>query len=159
MEWSLLTRGIEAELVPLCAELGISIVAYSPLARALLAAPSDDNEYVQTLSSRAAPRFTAAALARNRQLVEQIKRLGATKGASPAQLSLAWLYARAAELGVEVVAIPGTQSLEHLLEDVRSLGVSLSPEEMRRLEVLGATVVGARAGEQYMAGGYESVIV
>jgi aryl-alcohol dehydrogenase-like predicted oxidoreductase len=92
-------------VLQVCAELNIGIVAYSPLARNLLA---NTEGKVPTDWRASNPRFKAENFERNKSLALQITELGASKGASAAQLSLAWLYHRAAQLGVNVVPIPGT---------------------------------------------------
>lgn len=87
-EWSLLTRNLEDDLVPVCAELGIGIVAYSPLARNLLSSPTEKpSDWRATL-----PRFSDENWANNLAVMEKVKVMAANKGVSGAQLSLAWIF-------------------------------------------------------------------
>lgn len=152
-EWSLATRNIEDSLVPVCAELNIGIVAYSPLARNLLA---NTEGKVPTDWRASNPRFKAENFERNKSLALQITELGASKGASAAQLSLAWLYHRAAQLGVNVVPIPGTTKVGNALSNIASIGLTLDNVDMTALEELGASVVGARADSSYTSVTFES---
>jgi aryl-alcohol dehydrogenase-like predicted oxidoreductase len=154
-EWSLFTRHLEKELVPTCAELGVSVVAYSPLARNLLAgnteAPSAGDWRVGNV-----PRFDADNLKANVALVDKIKAMGEAKGGkSSAQLSLAWLYARAAQLGVTVLPIPGTTKLAHALDNIAASKVELSDAEVEALGKLGEEVAGDRGNESYRKNAYE----
>jgi aryl-alcohol dehydrogenase-like predicted oxidoreductase len=142
-EWSLATRLVESEgLVDACRELGVGIVAYSPLARsvlaALAAAPSDWRASV--------PRLAGAHFEANAALVREV----GTADASAAQLSLAWLLTKGAQLGVRVLPIPGTTSARHMEDNWRAAELSpLPPGEMERLEAIGGRVVGARGSDAY----------
>ncbi|KAL1496500.1 hypothetical protein AB1Y20_016454 [Prymnesium parvum] len=152
-EWSLLTRGLEAELLPTCRELGVGIVAYSPLARNLLAktaeAPPEDWRANH-------PRFgDLANFKANQELAAKVAALAEGKGCTGAQISLAWLTHKAAALGVSAIAIPGTTKAANALSNIASLDVSLSEEDMATLEALGALVAGARGNEEYLASGIE----
>lgn len=145
-EWSLLTRNLESSLVPVCAELDIAIVAYSPLARNLLAGVTEKpSDWRATL-----PRYSDENFARNLELGAQIATLGQTKSASAAQLSLAWLYHQAERLGVKVVAIPGTTKIANHISNMGSLQLNLSDDDMDALTALGESVAGARAYQGYM---------
>merc|ERR1711879_577375 len=94
-EWSLLTRGIEEELVPTCRELNIGIVAYSPLARNLLTVPKER----PTDSRRSSvPRFSEANFEKNKLMLARLEALAAEKKVSPAQLSMAWLLQKSVDL-------------------------------------------------------------
>ena len=152
-EWSLVSRDLEADLVPLCAQLHppVGVVAYSPLARNLLANPERPSFRPET------DRFNATNWATNKRLAEQVAALAAQKGASAAQLSLAWLYKRARSMGVSMVAIPGTTSLAHARDDVAALKLDLDDRDMAALEGLAATVAGARGTKQYMRSTYKGV--
>jgi adenylate kinase len=150
-EWSLMTRSpVEDDLVPVCAELGIGVVAYSPLARNLLteqqAAPKD---------FRASnPRFSKENFAQNQDLTKKIGALAKDRG-SAAQLSLAWLYQRARELGVTMVAIPGSTKIPNAVSNLESLQVRLSVQEMQLLGSLAGKVQGARGNPQYLQSAVE----
>eukprot|EP00051_Salpingoeca_urceolata_P004490 m.65371 g.65371 ORF g.65371 m.65371 type:complete len:775 (-) comp13662_c0_seq1:62-2386(-) len=147
-EWSLLTRIAEDEIAPTCAELGIKIVAYSPLARNLLSgvvteAPTD---WRATL-----PRYAPENLEKNMKLMGEIKNLAESKQCSAAQLSLAWLLARAKAIGVTVIPIPGTTKIKHAADNVASEKVQLTDADITKLEEIGAQVAGDRADEAYQA--------
>jgi aryl-alcohol dehydrogenase-like predicted oxidoreductase len=151
-EWSLLTREpMESEVVPVCRELGITIVAYSPLARNLLAAaPSADGPPRDWRGDQ--PRFSAQNYESNKHLATQVAEIAARKGVSAASVSLAWLLHKGRDLGVRVVPIPGTTSEAHAKANMEAANsVSLTPEEMGQLEALGALVAGARGNEQYVS--------
>jgi len=153
-EWSVLTRNLEDTVVPVYKELGIGVVAYSPLARNLLAGIAD--EAPKKGDFRAAhPRYSADNLAKNKELVDQIAELAKAKSVTSAQLSLAWLYHRARVLGVTVVPIPGTTKSQRAAENLAALKVVLSDSEAAKLQELGALVAGARGNEQYQASSLE----
>eukprot|EP00775_Hariotina_reticulata_P006433 gene6433-6663_t len=131
MEWSLWSRDCESDLVPVCRELGIGIVAYSPLGRGFLSGaitkpedlPADD-------SRRNYPRYQGEAFAKNLELVEAVRAMAATKGCSAGQLALAWVQAQ----GDDVVTIPGTKRVKYLEENVGAVEVHLTPQDIQRLE-------------------------
>eukprot|EP00746_Dinoflagellata_sp_MGD_P020510 gnl/MRDRNA2_/MRDRNA2_147800_c0_seq1.p1 gnl/MRDRNA2_/MRDRNA2_147800_c0~~gnl/MRDRNA2_/MRDRNA2_147800_c0_seq1.p1 ORF type:complete len:359 (-),score=58.81 gnl/MRDRNA2_/MRDRNA2_147800_c0_seq1:54-1130(-) len=154
MEWSLLTRNIEESLVPTCKELGIGIVAYSPLARNLLCHTSDVPKGFDRATN---PRFSEENFQKNRILSSKIAAMAEKQGATSAQLSLAWLYQKAEDLGVKVVAIPGTTKAVHAKDNAKSLSISLSANDMRELEQYSGQVAGARGDEHYMALGFEAL--
>lgn len=152
-EWSLLTRNLEDELVPVCKELGVTIVAYSPLARNLLAtkleAPPSDWRASQ-------PRYAQENMEANRKIHETVEQLAAKYNCSAAQLSLAWLFHRAHELGVSVVPIPGSTKLQHATSNLESTRIQISDDDCRELEALADQVAGARATESYVSIGIEA---
>eukprot|EP00877_Chromochloris_zofingiensis_P009086 jgi/Chrzof1/4430/Cz14g12240.t1 len=141
LEWSLWSRDAEEDLVPVCRELGIGIVAYSPLGRGFLTGqitkpedlPEDDWRRTQ-------PRFQGEAFQKNLDLVEKVKAIAARKRCTPGQLALAWVHAQ----GEDVFPIPGTKRVKYLEENVKALGVKLTPEDMKELEDLSAQVAGER---------------
>jgi aryl-alcohol dehydrogenase-like predicted oxidoreductase len=146
-EYSLFSRDAEDELLPTLRELGIALVAYSPLGRGFLAgrfrrledlAPDDWR--------RGNPRFQGAAFERNVALADRVRELAATKGCTPAHLALAWLLTRE-----DVVPIPGTSRIERLAENIGALGVHLTHDELDELER--RSPKGAAAGERYHASG------
>lgn len=154
LEWSLLTRSIEDELVPLCKKLGITIVAYSPLARNLLAgevkeAPKD---WRATL-----PRYGEENLTKNLALVADVSALASKKGCTAAQLSLAWLFKKASNLSVSVVPIPGTTKLQHAKDNIAAAQITLEDSDMAILEELASQVAGNRGDEGYMSLGFEKL--
>ncbi|MCL4811251.1 MAG: aldo/keto reductase [Vicinamibacteraceae bacterium] len=147
-ELSLWTRDAEAVLLPLCRDLGITFVAYSPLGRGFLTgafrSPGDlaDDDW-----RRQNPRFAAGNFERNLALVGEVERLAAARGVSAAQLALAWVLSR----GPHVVAIPGTRRLERLAENAAAAGLTLTPAELEALDAIAPP--GAAAGERYPEGG------
>jgi len=147
IEWSLVTRNLVEEiLLSCCKELKIAIVAYSPLARNLLAGVQTE---VPTDWRKSNPRHSEENLKRNQDLVKQIEELGTKRGANAAQLSLAWLYYKAKELGVDMVAIPGTTKIANAKTNMDSIAVELTKEEAAVLEELGTKVAGDRGNEGY----------
>ena len=145
-EYSLLTREVEAEVLPTCRELGVGFLAYSPLGRGMLSGrfrsrgdfgPDDYRQF--------SPRFAEGAFERNLELTLRAAELAKAKGCTPAQLALAWLLAQ----GPEVVPIPGTKSRTRLEENAGAAHVVLSPSDLRALEEL--LPRGAAAGERYVA--------
>ena len=151
-EYSLLYRSEAEETRKTTRELGIGFVAYSPLGRGFLTGA------IQTLADvdgrrSAHPRFQEANFAHNRALVGQIEAIAKEKGCTPAQLTLAWLFAQ----GDDVVAIPGTRNAGRLEENLGALSVSLSAEDVARI---GAAVPpGSAAGTRYPAGGMAGVFI
>jgi aryl-alcohol dehydrogenase-like predicted oxidoreductase len=147
-EYSLWTRDAENDALPLCAELGITYVAYSPLGRGMFSgAITGANSLAEGDRRRDHPRFQEANLQHNLKLVEPVRELAATKGCSPAQIALAWVLGQ----GEHVVPIPGTRRADHLENNAAALDVFLEPEE---LAVLGEAIPqGAAAGTRYPAGG------
>jgi aryl-alcohol dehydrogenase-like predicted oxidoreductase len=145
-EWSLMTRNLETELVPACAELGVTIVAYSPLARNMLATtvPAPD-DWRSSL-----PRYAAENLAGNHKVTAQVHALADKYEATAAQLSLAWLFHKAAALGVSVVPIPGSTKLAHATGNLGATKIRISDADLVVLEGLAADVAGDRATEDYM---------
>ena len=148
-EYSLWSRDPEAELLPLCSRLGIPFIAYSPLGRGFLTgtvravadlAPDDYR--------RTNPRFESDNIGRNLALVEDLGRLGARMGYSPAQLAIAWLMSRPGH----VYPIPSTRKLTHLEENVAAAGISLSPGQLDEIEsaVPAAKVSGTRHPAEHM---------
>eukprot|EP00892_Ulva_mutabilis_P001535 jgi/Ulvmu1/11382/UM075_0044.1 len=136
-EWSLWSRDIERSIVPVCRELGIGVCAYSPLGRGFLTGALT-KESINELGASdfrrvAQPRLQGEALDSNLALVEHVKSLAESKGCSAAQVSLAWLYKQAADLGVSMVAIPGTKRMKYLEANVAALDVELTGEDMALL--------------------------
>ena len=129
-EYSLWTRDIEAEILPLCQQLGIGLVPYSPLGRGFLTgAIRDTGQLAADDWRRNNPRFQAENLAHNLALVDAVTALAAARGCTPAQLALAWLLSR----GPQVVPIPGTRSIARLDENAASAALTLTADELARL--------------------------
>ena len=145
-EYSLWTRDVEAELLPLCRELGIALVPYSPLGRGFLTGTIRAAEQLAADDwRRQNPRFQGENMAHNLALADGVTALAAARGCTPAQLALAWLLSRAPQ----VVPIPGTRSIARLNENAAAAQLVLSADELRRIDaLLAATPV---AGTRYAA--------
>jgi aryl-alcohol dehydrogenase-like predicted oxidoreductase len=143
-EYSLWTRDPESEILPLCRELGIGFVAYSPLGRGFL---TGQFRYAEALAPddtrRFMPRFQAANFDANLALVARIEEIAAAKQCTPAQLALAWLLAR----GNDIVPIAGTKRRKYLDENAAAISVSLTAEDIARIDA--AAPRGAASGERY----------
>jgi aryl-alcohol dehydrogenase-like predicted oxidoreductase len=151
-EYSFWTRDSEQEVLPACEELGIGFVPWSPLGMGYLTGKiTQDHRFApEDLRTNAKfPRFTKEALARNRPIVDILQRMADQKGATPGQISLAWILARKPYM----VPIPGTTKLEHLAENLGANGVELTPADMQVLEseYSQAKVFGKRAPEDFIA--------
>jgi aryl-alcohol dehydrogenase-like predicted oxidoreductase len=146
-EYSLWTRDVEAEILPLCRELGIGFVAYSPLGRGVFGGEiSGSASLPEGDRRRDHPRFQGGNLETNLALVEPVRRLAQAKGRTPAQIALAWLLAR----GPDIVPIPGTRRIEHLEANAAAVDIALSPAEIAQLDA--ACPPGAAQGTRYPAG-------
>ena len=130
-EYSLWTRDVEAEILPLLRELGIGFVPYSPLGHGLLtgqirsAADIPDDDWRKTN-----PRFTGENFDRNLAIVDEVRAIGAEIGATPAQTALAWILTR----GDDIAPIPGTRRVARVEENTAADGIELSAEQARPLE-------------------------
>jgi len=143
-EYSLWTRDPEAEVFPTCRENGIAFVAYSPLGRGILTgAIRRLDDLAEGDYRRNSPRFSEENLSRNLSLVDRLTEMAAGKKCRLSQLALAWLLAR----GQDIFPIPGTKHVNRLEENVGALEVSLTPEEIARLDA--AFPEGAAAGTRY----------
>ncbi|MDP9864260.1 MULTISPECIES: aldo/keto reductase [Streptosporangium] len=130
-EWSLWTRDLEAEIVPLCRELGIGLVPFSPLGRGFLTGRYSSVEgLAETDVRRSQPRFADGNLERNLAIVAELNELAAAKGVTAGQLALAWVQHR----GDDVVPIPGTRRQRYLEENLAALAVELSTEDLAAIE-------------------------
>ena len=130
-EYSIWWRAIEAEILPACEELGIGLVAYSPLGRGYLTGKIDEKTTFDSTDIRSRnPRFTAEAIKANRVVVDLLATIAAHKGATPAQIALAWLLAQKPW----IVPIPGSRKLERLEENIGALSVSLTSEDLDEID-------------------------
>ncbi|KAL2633860.1 hypothetical protein R1flu_005339 [Riccia fluitans] len=142
LEWALWTRDVEEEIIPLCRELGIGIVAYGPLGRGFLAGKglveklNEDDIRLKTH-----PRFQPENIEKNKLLYERIVALAEKHGCTPGQLSLAWLL----QQGDDIVPIPGTSKVKNLEENLGSVHVKLESKDLQNLEA--AVPVGEVSGE------------
>jgi aryl-alcohol dehydrogenase-like predicted oxidoreductase len=151
-EYSLWTRDPEDEILPLCRELGIGFVAYSPLGRGFLTGrfrsfedlPEDDYR-------RDSPRFQGENFQRNLDLVVRVEEIARRKKCTPAQLALAWLLAQ----GDDIVPIPGTKQRRYLEQNVAALDVELTPADLEEIEEVAPK--GVAAGERYQEAGMRTV--
>ena len=146
-EYSLWTRDVEAEILPVLRELGIGFVPYSPLGHGLLTGqirtvddfPDDDWRKTN-------PRFTGENFTRNLAIVDEVKAIGAEIGASPAQTALAWILTK----GDDIAPIPGTRRVARVEENVAAGDLELSASQIERLDTL-TPAAGARHDEANMA--------
>jgi aryl-alcohol dehydrogenase-like predicted oxidoreductase len=151
-EYSLWSREPEAQILPTLRELGISLVAYSPLGRGLLAGRFRKiDELASNDWRRGAPRFQGDNLDQNLALASRVQALAAHKGCTPAQLALAWLLAR----GPDIVPIPGTSSIARLEENIGAAAVVLNDSELAALKTVAPP--GIAAGERYAPAGMAAV--
>jgi aryl-alcohol dehydrogenase-like predicted oxidoreductase len=147
-ELSLWSRDAEAEILPTCRELGVGYVAYSPLGRGFLTAAIDSLDRLEEKDRRRDhPRFQADNLARNQALLATLRELATAKGCKPAQVALAWALAK----DESIVPIPGCKSRGHLEQNAEAVNLSLSDDEVARLDE--AFPPGAAAGDRYPPGG------
>jgi aryl-alcohol dehydrogenase-like predicted oxidoreductase len=145
-EYSLWTRDIEAEILPTMRELGIGLVAYSPLGRGFLTgAITSPDDLEEDDWRRHNPRFQGEAFQANLDLVAKIRDMAQARGVTPAQLALAWVMAQ----GEDIVPIPGTTRPERLSENVAALDVQLHAADLAALDDIAP--VGVAAGERYPA--------
>ena len=143
-EYSLWTRDIETNgTLAACRELGVSIVAYSPLGRGFLTGSVKKEDLTPTDFRSHTPRFQGENFDANMQIVEKVKEMATEKQCTPAQLALAWLLAQ----GDDIVPIPGTKRRSRLDENLQSLEIKLSNEDLQRLDAIAP--VGAAAGNRY----------
>lgn len=130
-EYSMWWRTVEAEVLPTCEELGIGFVPYSPLGRGYLTGKIDENTTFATVDIRSRlPRFTPEALKANRVVVDLLARIGEEKGATPAQIALAWLLAQKPW----IVPIPGSRKLERLDENIGAAAIELTPDDLQEID-------------------------
>lgn len=130
-EYSLWWRNIEAEILPTCDELGISLVPYSPLGRGYLTGKVDENTTFNSSDIRSRnPRFTPEAIKANRAVIDLLEKIGTEKGATPAQIALAWLLAQKPW----IVPIPGSRKLERLDENLGAAAIKLTSNNLSEIE-------------------------
>jgi aryl-alcohol dehydrogenase-like predicted oxidoreductase len=144
-EYSLFTRDVEDEVLPILRELGIGFVPYSPLGRGFLTGRFKSIEDMPDEDTRSArfPRFAEENFMKNVELADRVREVAEGKGVTPGQLALAWLLAQ----GTDIVPIPGTKRRRYLEENAGASGVELTEEDLRRIEE--AMPRGSAAGERY----------
>ena len=149
-EYSLWERDIEQDTLPVCRELGIGLVPFSPLGRGFLTGEAKRAEdYAEDDYRRGDPRLQGENYDSNMKLVEAVRSLASAKGATPAQVALAWLLAQ----GPDIVPIPGTKRRRYLEENVAATELQLSAAELQQLEAAAprGQTAGPRYGERMMA--------
>ena len=147
IEYSLWTRDVEAEVLPTLRELGIGLVAYSPLSRGFLSGAFQKPEDIDD-NRKHMPRFQGEHFYKNLELVELIKTMALQKGCTPAQLALAWVLAQ----GNDIIAIPGTKRIKYLEENMAAEQVLLTPEELAAIDAMmpAGIASGTRYPERFM---------
>jgi aryl-alcohol dehydrogenase-like predicted oxidoreductase len=130
-EYSIWWRTVEEEVLPVCEDLGIGFVPYSPLGRGYLTGKLDENITFASVDIRSRmPRFKPEAMKANRVVIDLLARIGEQKGATPTQIALAWLLAQKPW----IVPIPGSRKLGHLDENIGSLSVQLNSDDLQEIE-------------------------
>ncbi|MFC7434070.1 aldo/keto reductase [Hydrogenophaga bisanensis] len=145
-EYSLWTRNPEIAVLDACRELGVSFVAFSPVARGFLCGPMDVAAFDPKDIRRSMPRFAADNYARNAELLPAYQQLAREAGCTPAQLAIAWLLHQ----GPDILPIPGTTRIDHLTDDLGAADVKLSGDLLAQLDALinPRTVHGDRYNDQ-----------
>ena len=131
-EYSLWSRNPEIAVLQACRELGVSFVAFSPVARGFLCGPMDVSAFDAKDIRRSMPRFSPENYAKNQALLPAYNAIAAEVGCTPSQLAIAWLLHQ----GQDILPIPGTTSVEHLMDDIGAAEVKLSDEVIARLNAL-----------------------
>ncbi|MGI9647527.1 MAG: aldo/keto reductase [Acidimicrobiia bacterium] len=145
-EYSLWTRFVEDDTLPLCEELGIGFVAYSPLGRGFLSGTIKDQEDLDPSDRRRAhPRFQSEAIKQNQDLLQVLQDLAVTHGASPSQIALAWVLAQ----GDYIIPIPSTTRIIHLEENASAGDIALTADQLEALRAVFEAA--AVAGDRYPA--------
>lgn len=143
-EYSLWTRVVEDDILPVCRELGIGFIAYSPLGRGMLTGTiAGLDSLAEGDRRRDHPRYHEDNIETNVALVEPLKAVAAEKGCTPAQLALAWLLAQ----GGDIVPIPGTKRRTHMAENLEAVDIELDPDDVAAIG--GALDFSAVAGDRY----------
>ncbi|MEV7643956.1 aldo/keto reductase [Streptomyces rubiginosohelvolus] len=145
-EWSLFSRDVEKSAVGAAAELGVTLVPYSPLGRGFLTGAFTDagKDLAEGDFRKNQPRFTGDNARTNAALLEPVHKIAAAHGATAAQVALAWVQQRAGVHGLNVVPIPGTRKRGRLLENVAATRLTLTADELAALEPIAGRVAGDR---------------
>jgi len=144
-EYSLWSTDIEETTLPTCRELGVSLVAYSPLGRGFLTGQIKTfDDLAADDYRRFSPRFQGENFDKNLEIVSRVEAIAAAKGVKPAQLALAWVLAQ----GKDVIPIPGTKRRKYLLENIAAVDIALTTDEMADLNQLAHLVAGDRYDER-----------
>ncbi|KUO14144.1 aldo/keto reductase [Streptomyces sp. DSM 15324] len=152
-EWSLFSRDIEARVVPAAAELGVTLVPYSPLGRGFLTGSFADAAQDLTADDfrRTQPRFTGENAAANGALLEPVRALAEARDATPGQIALAWVHQQSEIHGLPLVPIPGTRKATRVEENTAAAAIRLTPEELAVLDPIAAQVAGDRYADMRFA--------
>ena len=147
-EYSLWERGLEAEILSTLNELGIGLVPFSPLGRGFLTGEIKSFEDIPEGDYRRGdPRYQGENFEKNLALVNVVKEIARAQDAAPGQIALAWLLAQ----GKNIVPIPGTKRLKYLEENAQAVGITLSSDELARLDALATQTSGPRYSERGMS--------
>ncbi|HTR29880.1 MAG TPA: aldo/keto reductase [Puia sp.] len=147
-EYSILTRGVEAEILPLCRELNITFVPFSPLARGLMTNTLNLGQLADKDFRRSLPRYQGEFAENNQQLAGAFEKFAAAKGWTPAQLAIAWVLNR----GENIIPIPGTKRRKYLLENAGAIDIQLTPQDFNDIEKLLAKY--PNVGDRYNEANY-----
>jgi aryl-alcohol dehydrogenase-like predicted oxidoreductase len=131
-EYSLLTREVESEIIPLCRELNIAFVPFSPLARGLVTNTLDVSTLKEGDFRKTLPRYGAEYADNNKSLAEGFAQIAGAKGCTPAQLALAWVLAQ----GDNIIPIPGTKRIKYLEENAGAVDVEVTAADSEKIEAL-----------------------
>ena len=148
-EYSILTRDVEKDVLPVCRELKISFVPFSPLSRGLMTNTLEMDKLGANDFRRALPRYQGEHAENNRQLSAAFADLAAAKGCSPAQLALAWVLAQ----GDYIIPIPGTKRRKYLIDNAGSVDVELSPADLQEIDAVIARY--PNIGDRYNEANYK----
>ena len=143
-EYSLWTRDPETVVLDTLRELGVGLVAYSPLGRGFLTGTVKTDSLGDKDFRGHNPRFAGEAGRANQAIAEAVARVAERKGVAAAQVALAWVHGQGARLGISLVPIPGTKRREWLEQNVAASEIALDPDDLAVLDPLGDSVVGAR---------------
>jgi aryl-alcohol dehydrogenase-like predicted oxidoreductase len=143
-EYSLWTRDPETTVLDALRELDVALVPFSPLGRGFLTGTVDPSTFGANDFRARNPRFVGEAQAANQAIVDAVAVVAARHEVAPAQVALAWVHGRTAQLGIPVVPIPGTKRIKWLEQNVAAEALELTAEDLAELDPLGDQVVGAR---------------
>lgn len=150
-EYSLLSRDVEKDVLPLCKELGITFVPFSPLARGLMTNTLDINALADNDFRKNLPRYQQKYAENNKNLSSGFAGIATEKGCTPAQLAIAWVLAQ----GEHIIPIPGTKRRKYLLDNAGSVDIHLSSDDLQKIEVLLARY--PDTGDRYNEANYKFV--
>ncbi len=144
-EWSIISRDVEANVIPTARELGVGFVPYSPVGRQWLTGTFDASALTPQDGRPKFPRFLAENLAANAPVLDEVLAVAQEAGITAAQLSLAWLHDKGRTLGLPVVPIPGSRFPERVTENFQAAQIELSADHVARLDTLAERVSGHRS--------------